>query len=249
MKWIILSLILFSVAVNVAYADSYQNGMKGSGVALLNSDPPQMYWSSIRIFLNDQTKIDHGFVLLSTENSTVFAKMMTDKWQFSYAKDGSFHASGPVVSKSNLSYDLVLDGNRLLASAAGSLWKINAGMAGNGQNYFMEYLVSGKNLFGNVMASLTEQVIIPNGNSGQSNIGFFVPLNLEVLRGTTVTWENQDNIGHTVQSINSKGEVIPVFNSSVLKTGDTFSHKFDKPGVYHYYCTIHPWRIGVVTVY
>jgi plastocyanin len=71
---------------------------------------------------------------------------------------------------------------------------------------------------------------------------------LEVIRGTTVTWQNQDSIQHDIQSIDSSGNIIPLFNSGLLKTGDTFSYKFDKPGGYHYFCTIHPWRIGIVTV-
>jgi plastocyanin len=33
--------------------------------------------------------------------------------------------------------------------------------------------------------------------------------------------------------------------SNVLQTSDTFEHKFTNTGEYYYYCTIHPWRIGV----
>jgi plastocyanin len=249
MKLIVLLFILVSgVVCNIAYADSSLIGIKGSGIAFLNADSPKMYGSSVRIFLSNQTTIDSSTVIISTYHSIILAKMVPNQWQFAYNNDGSFHAAGPVISRQNISYDVVLDGNRLLASGAGSLWKISAEMIGNGQNYLLEYLASGKDPLVIVSSSLTASVTIPNGNSAQSNIGFFIPLNLEILRGTTATWENQDSIGHTVQSINGQGIIIPMFNSNVLKTGDTFSYKFDKPGVYHYYCSIHPWRIGVVTV-
>jgi len=240
---ILLSTVLFSTA----YADSYS--MRGSGIALLNSNLPQMYESSIRILLSNQTTVDSGLVTISTSQNTLIERMVADQWKFSYGTDGSFHASGPVVSGNNTAYNMVLDGNRLLASIAGSLWKISAELKNNNQNYILEYLVnSNSHPIDNTTSYLTANVTIPNGNSVQSNIGFFVPLNLETLQGTTVTWKNQDNIGHTVQSINNQGIIIPMFNSPVLKTGDTFTYKFDKPGVYHYYCVIHPWRIGVVTV-
>ncbi|HEU5221410.1 MAG TPA: plastocyanin/azurin family copper-binding protein [Candidatus Nitrosotalea sp.] len=249
MKSIILFAILVSVlAFNAVYADSSSIKMKGSGVALLNEDSPKMYSSSLKIQLHNQTTIDSGYVIISTEQSTIIAKIIPDKWQISYNSDGSFHATGPAMARQSVSYDLALDGNQLLSSKAGSLWKISAEMIGNGKNYLLEYLASGKDPLVDTVSSLSASVTIPNGNSAQSSMGFFVPLNSEILRGTTVTWQNQDNIGHTIQSINDKGIIIPMFNSPVLKTGETFSYKFDKPGVYHYYCSIHPWRIGVVTV-
>jgi plastocyanin len=249
MKLIILFLVLISVLTcGTAYADSSSVIMKGSGIALLNVDSPKMYISSVRILLHNQTTIDSGYVIISAEQTTIIAKLIPAGWQFSYNNDGSFHAIGQATSRQNISYDITLDGNRLLSSKAGSLWKISAEMVGNGNNYLLEYLVSGKDPLTNAGSSLAASVTIPNGNSAQSSMGFFVPLNAEILPGTTVTWQNQDNIGHTIQSIDNQGTIIPMFNSAVLKTGDTFSYKFNSPGVFHYYCSIHPWRIGVVTV-
>lgn len=94
----------------------------------------------------------------------------------------------------------------------------------------------------------TANVFIPNGNSKMGNAGFFTPLHLEIQKGTTVVWINDDTVGHTVQSQDGQGNVISRFNSDVLKTGDRFAYKFDEDGIYHYFCTIHPWRVGVITV-
>ncbi len=91
-------------------------------------------------------------------------------------------------------------------------------------------------------------VVIPNGNSEVGNVGFYIPLNLEVTKGTTVVWINDDNIQHTIQSQDEQGNVMSLFNSKALKTSERFAYKFNEEGVYHYFCTIHPWRVGVVTV-
>ncbi|MEM2785280.1 MAG: plastocyanin/azurin family copper-binding protein [Candidatus Nitrosotenuis sp.] len=95
---------------------------------------------------------------------------------------------------------------------------------------------------------IVANIVIPNGNSKLGNVGFYIPLNLEIMKGTTVIWINDDNIEHTIVSQDEKGNVIPLFNSKALDTGERFVHKFNESGVYHYFCTIHPWRVGVVTV-
>ncbi len=99
-----------------------------------------------------------------------------------------------------------------------------------------------------VVQSGTVNVIIPNGNYDIANSAFYLPLNQEVTKGTTVVWVNDDTVPHAIQSQDEKGIVIGLFNSAPLKTGDRFAHTFDEEGVYNYFCTLHPWRVGVVTV-
>jgi len=95
---------------------------------------------------------------------------------------------------------------------------------------------------------LTAEIIMPNGNAEQSNTGFYIPLNLQVKVGTTVVWINDDNVMHTVQSQDLEGNPTGIFNSNVLNTGERFAFKFDESGTYSYFCTLHPWRVGQVTV-
>lgn len=95
---------------------------------------------------------------------------------------------------------------------------------------------------------LTAEIIIPNGNAMQSNVGFFIPLNLQVKIGTTVVWINNDNVLHTVQSQDLEGNPTGLFNSNVLKTGEDFRYKFEESGAYAYFCTLHPWRVGTISV-
>jgi len=99
-----------------------------------------------------------------------------------------------------------------------------------------------------VTENLISSVLIPNGNYDVSGTSFYIPLNLEVTRGTNVIWVNDDSVPHTVQSQNDKGEIIGLFNSAPLQTGETFEYTFDEAGVYNYYCSFHPWRVGIITV-
>ncbi len=94
----------------------------------------------------------------------------------------------------------------------------------------------------------TATIVIPNGNSKMGNAGFYIPLHLEISKGSTVVWLNDDVVGHTIQSQDGHGKVISLFNSDILKTGDRFAHKFTEEGAYNYFCTLHPWRVGAITV-
>lgn len=91
-------------------------------------------------------------------------------------------------------------------------------------------------------------IIIPNGNFDVSGSGFYLPLNLEIPIHTTVTWVNEDAVPHNIQSQDEYGKVIDMFNSPPLNTGDRFEFLFEENGVYNYYCSFHPWRVGLVTV-
>ncbi|KFM20273.1 Plastocyanin protein [Marine Group I thaumarchaeote SCGC AAA799-P11] len=99
-----------------------------------------------------------------------------------------------------------------------------------------------------VPQAVNAQVVIPNGNFDVTGAGFYSPLNLEISVGTIVTWVNDDSVPHNIQSIDTNGKVIQLFNSPPLNTGDRFEFAFDEKGVYNYYCSFHPWRVGLVTV-
>jgi plastocyanin len=95
---------------------------------------------------------------------------------------------------------------------------------------------------------LEATIIIPNGNFDVSSSSFYLPLNLETHAGTTVTWANEDTVPHTIQSQDEFGKVMALFNSASLITGDRFEFTFEEEGVYNYFCSFHPWRVGIVTV-
>ena len=99
-----------------------------------------------------------------------------------------------------------------------------------------------------VSEMMEAKVTIPNGNFDVSGSGFYLPLNLEISTNTIVTWVNDDSVPHNIQSQDEFGNVIDLFNSPPLNTGDRFEFTLEESGVYNYYCSFHPWRVGVVTV-
>jgi plastocyanin len=70
----------------------------------------------------------------------------------------------------------------------------------------------------------------------------FAPKDLTVSAGTTVTWKNADDSPHRIADVNG------VYASAALDTEDSFSHTFAAPGVYKYFCSIHPYMVGTVVV-
>ena len=59
----------------------------------------------------------------------------------------------------------------------------------------------------------------------------FDPEKIEVDAGSSVTWTNEDNFTHTVQ--------VDGQDDHKVDRGKSFSITFDKPGTYHYVCTLH----------
>lgn len=70
----------------------------------------------------------------------------------------------------------------------------------------------------------------------------FMPTTLTVNAGTQVSWVNKDDEPHTVVSDTG------LFRSGALDTDESFSFKFDKPGTYHFTCSIHPRMVGTIVV-
>ena len=62
----------------------------------------------------------------------------------------------------------------------------------------------------------------------------YMPMAVTVSVGSSVTWKNLDGEPHTVTSLDG------LFRSGALDQDDSFTFKFDKPGVYKYVCSIHP---------
>lgn len=70
----------------------------------------------------------------------------------------------------------------------------------------------------------------------------FLPAELTVLAGTTVTWSNEDEAVHTVIAADKS------WDSGRIPIGGTFSQTFTEPGTYEFVCSIHPAMKGTVTV-
>jgi len=70
----------------------------------------------------------------------------------------------------------------------------------------------------------------------------FVPQDITVAPGTTVTWTNKDQTAHSVVSKEGK------FASKGMDTDDRYTFTFTAEGDYAYFCSLHPHMIGTVHV-
>ncbi len=98
----------------------------------------------------------------------------------------------------------------------------------------------------------TVDVVISTGSSipgcEESN-SCYVPTEIRVGKGSTVTWFNSDSAAHTVTSGSvDRGGPDGVFDSSMIMSGNTYSARFDREGTFPYFCMLHPWQIGYVMV-
>ncbi|HJS63796.1 MAG TPA: plastocyanin/azurin family copper-binding protein [Nitrososphaeraceae archaeon] len=94
-----------------------------------------------------------------------------------------------------------------------------------------------------------KQVIsIVQGSSNPSNAEFFSPTTVTVSPGTEVEWTNDDATIHTVVQGSAEAPVEGGFDSSIINAGDSWEHTFDTAGTFDYYCNLHPFMKGTVTV-
>ena len=83
----------------------------------------------------------------------------------------------------------------------------------------------------------------------------YEPSALSVPVGATVIWTNEDAAGHTVTSgVPGDADAGAKFDSTkdpagfLIKSQAIWQHTFDAAGQYPYFCQVHPWMIGKVTV-
>jgi plastocyanin len=77
----------------------------------------------------------------------------------------------------------------------------------------------------------------------------FRPENIQVTAGTEVMWTNKGRNAHNALHVDGDDWGVEVDD---FQPGDVYSHTFDEPGVYRYYCSIHgstdAGMIGTVVV-
>ncbi|HLF69506.1 MAG TPA: plastocyanin/azurin family copper-binding protein [Actinomycetota bacterium] len=68
---------------------------------------------------------------------------------------------------------------------------------------------------------------------------------LNITVGDKVVWRNTGKQDHTVTSASNSSEK---FDSGTMKAGVAWEKTFSATGVFDYYCTVHPWMKGTVSV-
>ena len=87
---------------------------------------------------------------------------------------------------------------------------------------------------------------------------WYLPKEITISQGDNITWINQDTEPHTVTSgrgagiesllTNEQGRSNGIFDSGLFGPEESWSYDFTMPGRYTYFCTIHPWMEGEITV-
>lgn len=75
----------------------------------------------------------------------------------------------------------------------------------------------------------------------------YVPGSISVKIGTNITWENNDEILHTVTA-GTPNEATDTFDGELDGKGSNFSHVFTEPGEFSYFCNRHNGMRGTITV-
>jgi len=97
----------------------------------------------------------------------------------------------------------------------------------------------------------TYTVKIPTGTSvpgcEESN-ACYTPSVSKIKSGDTVKWINTDTAAHTVTGGSPANGPSGVFDSSLVMANAEYAFTFDNAGSYKYFCMVHPWMTGSVTV-
>ena len=76
----------------------------------------------------------------------------------------------------------------------------------------------------------------------------YIPADITINAGDTVEWTNSDTAAHTVTGGSPAEGPSGVFDSSLVMGGAVYSFTFEEAGSYDYFCMVHPWMVGSVTV-
>jgi plastocyanin len=92
-------------------------------------------------------------------------------------------------------------------------------------------------------------VSMAKGSQSASNPEFFVPKEATAKAGESVTWKNDDTAIHTATS-GKDATPDGKFDTSLVSPGQSSKPIAmpNEPGQYPYFCTLHPWMEGTITV-
>jgi plastocyanin/mono/diheme cytochrome c family protein len=87
----------------------------------------------------------------------------------------------------------------------------------------------------------------PSGNNWGWEVKGGQTSNVVISVGTKVTWTNESSAPHNVYS-GPSGKPDGKFQSPIFTAGGSFDFTFDTAGEYPFYCNLHPYMIGWITV-
>ena len=82
----------------------------------------------------------------------------------------------------------------------------------------------------------------------EDSFSCFYPYHAKVDVGQKFTWINSDKSAHSIVTGTPSDGPDGIINSGLFASKKTFSHTFSESGEYSYYCMVHPWMEGKITV-
>ena len=194
-----------------------------------------------------------------------------DKVVFDIVNDGrSFHSFG--VTKNTEGFSGVIPGSEV-ASASNPLKAGEGGtsefIAGEEGLFYYICTVPGhreQGMVGTIVvgdASVIEEPVVEDVSEFNGMISLpegsgapgcdetnecYIPFNVSISAGEEITWSNDDTAAHTVTSGSPSDGPDGNFDSGLFMAGETFSATLDESGEYPYFCMVHPWMLGNITV-
>ena len=98
---------------------------------------------------------------------------------------------------------------------------------------------------------VTKSVSIPSGTSVQGcdeTNECFIPYSISINAGDSIIWSNDDTAAHTATGGSITSGESGTFNSGLISSSATFEYTFDDVGSFEYFCIVHPWMSGAITV-
>jgi plastocyanin len=92
-------------------------------------------------------------------------------------------------------------------------------------------------------------ISIAKGSQNADNNQFYVPSEVTIKAGNTLTWKNDNTAIHTATS-GKDATPNGKFDTSLISPGQSSKPQTmpTEPGEYSYFCTLHPWMTGKVIV-
>ena len=194
-----------------------------------------------------------------------------DKVVFDIVNDGrSFHSFG--VTKNTEGFSGVIPGSEV-ASASNPLKAGEGGtsefIAGEEGLFYYICTVPGhreQGMVGTIVvgdASVIEEPVVEDVSEFNGMISLpegsgapgcdetnecYIPFNVSISAGEEITWSNYGTAAHTVTSGSPSDGPDGNFDSGLFMAGETFSATLDESGEYPYFCMVHPWMLGNITV-
>ncbi len=115
----------------------------------------------------------------------------------------------------------------------------------------MEETQEGETMMEESAGPTTHTVEMPVGTSVpgcEETNACYLPADITINAGDTVEWINVDTAAHTVTGGSPADGPSGVFDSSLVMADGVYSFTFNDAGTYEYFCMVHPWMVGTVSV-